>query len=256
MGLSPLSETSLNGQCFKSLCTIWSEYFRPMSLFASNTVFAGFDVICAFAASPIRRCVSVNATTEGVVRFPISLGIISTLSSFHTPTQEYLRKLTIEQWKVRCSQIDTNTISLYVLIEYSVKIPSFIMWDIIQIVWISNLIRRPNLPEILQFLFSPNPVFPHDSFWKHTYSLLSMFSRYYKPIALSLKGVRTYYGKMFPDRTLKSDNGILLLITRFVQVFHRHGDRTPLHNYFAGTPQEQDEVQLWKQYVFHRIGLL
>ena len=81
----------MKGQCFKSFWMSGSLKFLPIMRFASNTVFVGFDVICAFAASPIRRCVSVNATTEGVVRFPRSLGIISTFPSFHTPTQEYLQ---------------------------------------------------------------------------------------------------------------------------------------------------------------------
>ena len=98
MGLSCSSATNLNGQCFRSFWTIWSWNLRPISRFASNTVFWGFVVICAFAASPISRWVSVKATTEGVVRFPISLGIISTLSSLHTPTQEYLRMTIKDSW--------------------------------------------------------------------------------------------------------------------------------------------------------------
>merc|ERR1719272_845625 len=61
-----------------------------MSRLASKTVFSGFLAVWFFAASPISRSVSVNATYEGVVRLPWSLAIISTPSFFQTPTQEYV----------------------------------------------------------------------------------------------------------------------------------------------------------------------
>jgi hypothetical protein len=53
-------------------------------------VFSGFIAVWFFAASPIRRSVSVNATYDGVVRLPWSLAIISTRSFCHTPTHEYV----------------------------------------------------------------------------------------------------------------------------------------------------------------------
>ena len=53
---------SVNGQCFMSLCTDGSSNLRPIRRFASNTVFVGFIATWFFAASPIRRSVSVNAT--------------------------------------------------------------------------------------------------------------------------------------------------------------------------------------------------
>ena len=39
------------------------------------------------------------------------------------------------------------------------------------------------------------------------------------------------------------------LISRLVQVFHRHGDRSPLKNYCQGTEQEQAEIDTWKPLV-------
>ena len=48
-----------------------------------------YRVILFFAASPTKRSFGVNDTTEGVVRFPSSFGIISTFP-FHTPTQQYV----------------------------------------------------------------------------------------------------------------------------------------------------------------------
>ena len=41
-----------------------------------------------FAASPIRRSESVNATYDGVVRLPWSFAMMSTVSFFQTPTHE------------------------------------------------------------------------------------------------------------------------------------------------------------------------
>lgn len=76
----------------------------------------------------------------------------------------------------------------------------------------------------------------------------SMLTRISSVTALGINGVRTFYGKTIPDHTLKWEYPILFS-NRFVQVFHRHGDRTPLHNYLQGSPQEKDEVQMWKQLV-------
>merc|ERR1719388_766981 len=61
-----------------------------MRRLASNTVFSGLRATWFFAASPIKRSVSVNPTYEGVVRLPWSLAMILTPSFFHTPTQEYV----------------------------------------------------------------------------------------------------------------------------------------------------------------------
>lgn len=76
----------------------------------------------------------------------------------------------------------------------------------------------------------------------------SMLTRISSVTALGINGVRTFYGKTIPDHTLKWEYPILFS-NRFVQVFHRHGDRTPLHNYLQGSPQEKDEIQMWKQLV-------
>ena len=44
-----------------------------MSRFASKIVFSGFRATWFLAASPINRSVSVNATYDGVVRFPCTM---------------------------------------------------------------------------------------------------------------------------------------------------------------------------------------
>ena len=110
MGLSFLSAMSLKGQCFRSFCTIWSEKYLPIRRLASKMVFMGFEVICALAASPMSRWSSTKATTEGVVRFPMSFGMISTFPSFHTPTQEYLR-ITVHFKFRRRAQVDADAVS-------------------------------------------------------------------------------------------------------------------------------------------------
>ena len=56
----------------------------------TNTVFDAFIATWFFAASPIRRSDSLNATYDGVVRLPWSFAIISTRSFCHTPTHEYV----------------------------------------------------------------------------------------------------------------------------------------------------------------------
>ena len=75
-----------------------------------------------------------------------------------------------------------------------------------------------------------------------------MLHRFHFTAALGIRGVRSYYGKMIPDHTLKS-LPTMVIMSRMVQVFHRHGDRSPLTNYFVGTDREKEEVELWKQYV-------
>ena len=75
---------------FKSDWTCLSLNLLPINLFASNTVFKGFIAAWFFAASPTILSVSVKPTYDGVVLFPWSFAIISTLSFCHTPTQEYV----------------------------------------------------------------------------------------------------------------------------------------------------------------------
>merc|ERR1740122_331174 len=90
MGLSPAPEITLNGHNLMSAWTMGSANLRPISLFASKTVFSGLRATWFLAASPIRRSVSVKATYEGVVRLPWSFAMISTPSFFQTPTHEYV----------------------------------------------------------------------------------------------------------------------------------------------------------------------
>ncbi|GET90209.1 heat-shock protein hsp70, putative [Leishmania tarentolae] len=89
-GLSSPFVVTLNGQCFMSACTTESLNLRPIRRLASNTVLCGFIATWFFAASPIRRSESVNATYDGVVRLPWSFAMISTRSFCHTPTHEYV----------------------------------------------------------------------------------------------------------------------------------------------------------------------
>merc|ERR1719162_1654038 len=89
-GLSPVPDFTVKGHNLKSDWTSESANLRPIRRFASNTVFSGFRAVWFLAASPIKRSVSVNATYEGVVRFPWSFAIISTPSFFQTPTHEYV----------------------------------------------------------------------------------------------------------------------------------------------------------------------
>ena len=44
----------------------------------------------SLAACPIKRSLSLNATTDGVVLLPKSLGIITTELFSHVPTHEYV----------------------------------------------------------------------------------------------------------------------------------------------------------------------
>jgi hypothetical protein len=61
-GFPSAFDTTLNGHSFMSDFTVSSLCFRPIRRFASNTVFSGFIAAWFFAASPIRRSLSVNAT--------------------------------------------------------------------------------------------------------------------------------------------------------------------------------------------------
>lgn len=103
MGLSPCPGTILNGTSLASRCTVTSENLRPMSRFTSNTVLMGLDAAWFLAASPINRWPSVlHPTYEGVIRFPCSLGQISTRPPFQTATQlQGRRKGETEGWTDR-----------------------------------------------------------------------------------------------------------------------------------------------------------
>mmetsp|Transcript_15377 Transcript_15377/g.33575 ORF Transcript_15377/g.33575 Transcript_15377/m.33575 type:complete len:212 (+) Transcript_15377:774-1409(+) len=92
MGLSPAPCVTLKGSSLASFCTEGSENFRPMKRFTSNMVFSGLDAAWFLAASPTRRWPSpeFQATYEGVMRLPCSLGQISTRPFFHTATQLYV----------------------------------------------------------------------------------------------------------------------------------------------------------------------
>jgi aminopeptidase N len=57
-----LFSTTVNGQCFMSSWTTVSLNFLPISRFASNTVLVAFMATWFFAASPINRSLSLNAT--------------------------------------------------------------------------------------------------------------------------------------------------------------------------------------------------
>ena len=107
IGLSSPFWMTLKGQCFMSACTTESLNLRPISRFASKTVLDGFMATWFFAASPIRRSVSVKATYDGVVRLPWSLAMISTRSFCHTPTHEYVvpRSMPMAPSKVMVSEI-------------------------------------------------------------------------------------------------------------------------------------------------------
>ena len=48
---------------------------------------------------------------------------------------------------------------------------------------------------------------------------------------------------------LSSTESLNRVSFRFVQVFHRHGDRSPLKNYCEGTDMEQAEIDTWKSLV-------
>merc|ERR1719399_342613 len=60
-----------------------------MRRLASKTVLKAFMATWFFAASPIRRSVSLKATLDGVVLLPWSFAMISTLSFCQMPTHEY-----------------------------------------------------------------------------------------------------------------------------------------------------------------------
>merc|ERR1740123_799976 len=61
-----------------------------MRRFASKTVFSALRAAWFLAAVPTSRSVSENDTYDGVVRSPMSFGMISTVLFFHVPTHEYV----------------------------------------------------------------------------------------------------------------------------------------------------------------------
>lgn len=68
-----------------------SENLRPIRRLMSNIVFSVFSAAWFFAASPTRRSPDeVNATYDGVIRFPISFGIISIWPPREIAAQEYV----------------------------------------------------------------------------------------------------------------------------------------------------------------------
>jgi len=70
--------------------TVGSENLRPIRRLASKTVLAEFNEAWFLADSPISLSLvsASHATHEGVIRFPSSFGIISTLPFFQIPTQD------------------------------------------------------------------------------------------------------------------------------------------------------------------------
>ena len=90
-GLLLAPATTSKGNSVLSFWTVGSENFRPISRFTSNTVRVGFWLAWFLAASPMSRTPSFwNATYEGVIRFPCSLGQTSTRPLRQTATQEYV----------------------------------------------------------------------------------------------------------------------------------------------------------------------
>mmetsp|Transcript_20019 Transcript_20019/g.55616 ORF Transcript_20019/g.55616 Transcript_20019/m.55616 type:complete len:214 (+) Transcript_20019:1573-2214(+) len=85
LSLSPASTTK--GHSSMSCCTQASLNLRPMSRLASKMVLTGLVEAWLRAPSPTRRSCSVKPTTEGVIRLPWSLAMISTRPFCHTPTQ-------------------------------------------------------------------------------------------------------------------------------------------------------------------------
>merc|ERR1719384_2124194 len=65
--------------------TVGSSNLRPIKRLASKIVFSAFRAAWFLAAVPTNRSVSEKETYDGVVRSPISLGIISTVLFFHVP---------------------------------------------------------------------------------------------------------------------------------------------------------------------------
>ena len=63
VGFPPTPEVTLKGQCFMSDWTALSVNFLPIRRFASKTVLKAFMATWFFAASPMRRSVSLKATS-------------------------------------------------------------------------------------------------------------------------------------------------------------------------------------------------
>mmetsp|Transcript_142462 Transcript_142462/g.248509 ORF Transcript_142462/g.248509 Transcript_142462/m.248509 type:complete len:300 (+) Transcript_142462:1134-2033(+) len=83
-----LSSTTLYGSSCISLCTSKSLNFFPINLLTAKMVFWGLVGCAVRAPSPTKRSSSPKPTTEGVIRLPISLGMISTPPFCHVPTAE------------------------------------------------------------------------------------------------------------------------------------------------------------------------
>lgn len=88
---------TLNGKYLMSLWTDLSSHVLPIIRLASKTVFSGFVVSWFFAPSPMSRSPSgVKATYEGVIRFPCSFAMISTLPFLNTPTLQHWKSCNLE----------------------------------------------------------------------------------------------------------------------------------------------------------------
>ena len=87
-GVSPSGPgTTLKGKRLMSSTTSGSLMLRPMRRFASKIVLVGLPAAWLCAAWPMRRSSSLKETTDGVVREPSELAMISTWSCSQTPTQ-------------------------------------------------------------------------------------------------------------------------------------------------------------------------
>ena len=72
-------------------------------------------------------------------------------------------------------------------------------------------------------------------------------------VNLAIARLNNVMGVPFMEKSYQITSSSMNLLStrdnRFVQIFHRHGDRTPLNNYFAGSDLEKEEVETWKALV-------
>jgi hypothetical protein len=81
----------------------------------SNIVFLGLSGNCAFAESPTRRASGVNATKDGVIRFPISFARIS-CQSFEDGRMYLYMSISIDSDATESSaKIDSNDCWMFFL---------------------------------------------------------------------------------------------------------------------------------------------
>ena len=141
------------------------------------------------------------------------------------------------QWKARCSKINSDTISLYVWNSKKKQIPDFVIADIS---------RQPFLERKTNYGTSK----------KRAYSFPSLFPYYFClcwHVRLNRLLLDCVESVPFMEKSYQITSSSMNLLStrdnRFVQIFHRHGDRTPLNNYFAGSDLEKEEVETWKALV-------